>query len=297
MDYRGLFVDICAGFSEVPRNSFLIKHPTLSDLSKVEKYRERRLLDLIAKGAKTEAEILLLLKEQGLWSDTKEKELENLKGTCKGISDSIPKIKNSKQKKQVEQALNETKAKMKKLADEKEQYVGTTAESAAELSAWEFKKSILIVKPDGSQLFSWDEWEDLDDKDLEIYTRAYYNHLTLFTEYNIGNIAVQAFFRDIYGQYPSESTYLLWQRPAKDLTEYQILLGKLAQFARGYLEHNRNLPESIKTDIYKLIEHNNAGVKAIPTETSNSDIEAKRLTKVGDGGFNLVKDYKKMKTL
>ena len=302
MDYYGLFADVCAGFSEVSRKSFLIKHPTIFEISKVEKYREKKLSDLIANGAKTEKEILAILVEANLWSDKKEKELEQLKSSCKGISEGLPKIKNAKQRKQVEAALLETQEKFRKLHNEKLEYMGISAENGAEIAALEYKKHLLFYKPDKTRLFSWDKWEEMDDAELFYYNLAYKNHVELFTEYNIGNIAVQEFFKDIYSQYPIESTYLLWGNAAKDMTEYQMLLGKLARFARQYLESNRNLADEVKNDIYKMIEHNNAGVKNTQPDRSaptiTSDLQAEKLKRdSGKTSFNLVEDYRKMKGL
>lgn len=297
IDYQGLFVDICEGISAVPRKSFFIKHLTLKELSEIERFKQARLDDLISKGAKTEKEILEILNKRGIWTEKNEASLKQKQQEYKGISESLPKIRNDKQKKQIQARLDELKIECSNLIKSKNQYMGVTAESSAEYLADEYRKHCTIVDANGKRVVSWDEWEEAENEELREYNFAYIIHCNLFTEYNIGNIAVQRFFKDIYDQYPEDATYLLWQRPAKDLTEYQIILSKLAKFVRQYLQTVKGLSEDIKGDIYKLIDHNNAGNKAVqPNSVSDASTEAKKLAKAGDGqSFNMVKDYKKMK--
>lgn len=295
IDYQGLFVDICEGVSAVPRKSFFIKHLTLRDTAEIERFKDQRMEHLIQNGAKTQKDILDILDKKGIWTKKNEETLAQKKQEYEGISSALPQIKNEKQRKQIQARLDELTTEWSVLAKKKNQHIGVSAESSSEYLAQEYKKHVSIIDSNGKRVLSWEDWEEMEDFELREYNLAYAIHFNLFSEYNIGNIAVQRFFKDIYDQYPEDATYLLWGRSAKDITEYQTTLSKLAKFVRQYLRTTSGLSEEVKNDIYKLIDHNNAGSK-VQQAASTSVVEAKKLTGASGGkSFNMINDYKKIK--
>ncbi len=248
------FNDITAGFSRsfILGKPAFIKHLNYSDQMDCDQVREDYFNEAKKSGINTNAEKLVLLKNQGLWSDAKEKEIEDSKLMISGMIDG--KKHNAKMPSLVEKynkQIKDEEAKLGSLIFEKNKLLGLTCETYAERQVNDHYIFVNLFSDRAMthSLFPMEEFDYFNDEQLSQIVKDYNIALEPCTEFNIKKLAMEPFFQN-YLNITGENLYFFFGKPISILTFYQVrLLNQGQHFRSIYQSHDTSkFPKNVMAD-------------------------------------------------
>tara|TARA_B100000035_G_scaffold46528_1_gene35292 strand:+ start:703 stop:1689 length:987 start_codon:yes stop_codon:yes gene_type:complete len=253
---RRIFRDVVRGYTTTLLDGefVYIKHLTPHDQVELEEIEEKYYQSAQRRGVPTEAEMLAYLKEEGQWTDADEKVitektlyLENLKTTLNKL---ILKADVERQKSIISK---ETKLLNEKTA-QKIQLVGNTCERYAKdrLNDFYIIKSFYKNQELTEQLFTQDEYDELESHDIKKVVLKYNELFESFSEEGIQYTILEDFYHPYLGF--AEDSMQFYGKPFCELTYNQIRLIVYTRVFKNIFDNNENIPESIRKDPAKLIE-------------------------------------------
>ena len=253
---RRIFRDVVRGYTTTLLDGefVYIKHLTPHDQVELEEIEEKYYQNAQRRGVPTEAEMLAYLKEEGQWTDADEKVitektlyLENLKTTLNKL---ILKADVERQKSII---AKETKLLNEKTA-QKIQLVGNTCERYAKdrLNDFYIIKSFYKNQELTEQLFTQDEYDELESHDIKKVVLKYNELFESFSEEGIQYTILEDFYHPYLGF--AEDSMQFYGKPFCELTYNQIRLIVYTRVFKNIFDNNENIPESIRKDPAKLIE-------------------------------------------
>ena len=276
--HRRVFRDIVRGYSSSTLNDRLIyiKHLTPHDQVELEEIEEKYYNMALRKGVPNEEDMLVYLADEGQWTEEDEKFIEDkeffIKSLEKGRTKMVLKQQMGAQNKIIEE---ETKLLQEK-RDQKVSLIGNTCEKYAKdrindfYMIKSFFKDPKLKKP----LFSEDQFDEIEGKELNDVVVSYNNIFLNFSEENIQHTILD----DFYSPYLSfcEDSVQFYGKPFCELTYNQIRLIVYSRIFKNIFDQNENIPDKIKEDPKKLLDY--GSISSEEREKMRSKISG------GDGG-------------
>lgn len=253
---RRIFRDVVRGYTTTLLDGefVYIKHLTPHDQVELEEIEEKYYQNAQRRGVPTEAEMLAYLKEEGQWTDADEKVitektlyLENLKTTLTKL---ILKADVERQKSII---AKETKLLQEKTL-QKINLVGNTCERYAKdrLNDFYIIKSFYKNQELTEQLFTQDEYDELESHDIKKVVLKYNELFESFSEEGIQYTILEDFYHPYLGF--AEDSLQFYGKPFCELTYNQIRLIVYTRVFKNIFDTNENIPDNIRKDPAKLLE-------------------------------------------
>ena len=275
---RRIFRDVVRGYTTTLLDGefVYIKHLTPHDQVELEEIEEKYYQNAQSRGVPTEAEMIEYLKEEGQWTDADEKViaektfyLENLRKTLDKL---ILKADIDRQKRLIDK---ETKL-LNEKTTQKINLVGNTCERYAKdrLNDFYIIKSFYKNQELTEQLFTQDEYDELENQDIKKVVLKYNELFESFSEESIQYTILE----DFYHPYLSfaEDSMQFYGKPFCELTYNQIRLIVYTRVFKSIFDNNENIPESIMKNPAKLLEYGSS--------SKEERDKAKNKLDEGDGG-------------
>jgi|TARA_R110000751_G_scaffold207562_1_gene311396 hypothetical protein len=272
-------MDILRGFSKVCSPSygdFFIKHLDTYDSEEIDEKGEEYKNHAIKQGLPSTEEKLEQLKEDGSWTEEEDKQLQDLQSMVINLRITKSKFVLKLDTDSLQKQIDDTGKEINELLLEKINLIGYTSDVYASKKINEFYvintsyKDKELKEP----LFSKDEFEELQEKDITLLIR-YYNEVTNKAgEENIKRIALSAFFlNNFYLCEDNPQTY--YGKPVVDLTYNQGELFIYGRYFKHILSEMKNKPHpEVMDDPDKLIELYNVGQNADKMKQSMENADA-----------------------
>ena len=264
VNYRYLFRDIVCGYSRVDfeGKEVFIKHLSALDQVDLEVLDEKFFEKAKKRGLPTRDEVLARLKEEGLWGDSEEGELQTHKDYMKGLETSRKSLYLKTDLQANEKQLEEAQIKLFNLEGVKEGLIGQTCEVYAKSRVSDyyvlnsFYNDIEFKKP----LFSVEQVDELNATQLREIVLLYNNTITVFSDLHIQTLALQDFYSTCYPF--SDNVMNFYNKPLFQLSTSQVKLIVFTRMFKNIFENYPKMPDQIKKDPTKIIDYVNAQDKA-----------------------------------
>lgn len=277
--YRKIFKEINFGSSPI-KTSFgnaYIKHFNLFEQSEIEQKRENYINSAKEKGLPTIKEALVLLNEEGNWTAAEEA-LVNQEQLF--IDKLAEQKKNTYLKSQIDSfnsQLDEAYARINKLKNKRNKYLGNTCENYADQRVTEdYIKDGLFKDVDCSiSFFSEEDFDDLDLSGLSAFI-GHFNDLSVkMNDSNLQRMVLQDFF-SYYMPYCEDPIHF-FGKPVVKLTLNQLKTLLYSRYFKNILSNNDNIPEQYRKDPEKIIDYVSANEKAKEFQQKNKDGQAQSI--------------------
>jgi hypothetical protein len=262
---RKAFSDISRGYSVAFFNNrkLFIKHLSHHEQVDLDVLYKQFLDEGSRDGLPSQEYMLSHLKEQGVWTEKDDKELEEIKARIDRLvaGKKVIYLKSDLDRQNKDIETEEKKYVNKKM--QKERLLGTTAEAFAEKKVNEhyILQSFFLDNNLSRPFIAEDYYDKPDDGLMPIIIRLYNEEMETVSDRNIKKLALQEFFQ-VYWSLSSENLFYFFNRPICDLTYFQIKLGSYGRMFRGILEKAEGIPEDIRNDPDKLLDYVRTGENA-----------------------------------
>lgn len=249
-EYISIVGEIFDGYTEFEYagKPAYLKHFSIRDQRYIHKYFNKYKNIAISKGISDEESIIKQLRADNLWSDEDDLkiaylqlEIDNLKVTEKTIY--LP-----SQRDNIRKTIIEKNKELNKLNSTKKEIAGSSAESyATNRTNEEFIRYILFKDENLKEnLFSEDEFDDLEDSDITYLVKIYSSVNERLSEDNIQHSVLRDFFNMYLSQAESVSDF--YGKPIIKLSIFQLKLALYARVFFNIFQYNDDLPDNIKKD-------------------------------------------------
>ena len=280
-EYIGIVGEIFDGYTEL--NYFgtpvYLKHFSIRDQRYIHRFYEKYKSIASSRGIPQEKEMLLQLRNDGLWSDEDdlkiinlESEIESLKQTKKSLS--LPSQKESFQK-----DIDEKTQELFKIKLNRKEIVGKTAEDyGSSRSNEEFIRYIIYKDPElKDHLFTDEEFINLDDDKIAELLNQYSKCTNKLTE----DVIQECVLRDFFNMYLSQTEDIsaFYGKPIIHLSVFQLKLAIYARIFSNIFQYHDDVPDSIKKDPSALLRF---------AESKKTSKEGRSSSRDTDGGATAV---------
>ena len=257
--YKGLYKEIAVGFSEDKflEKPIFIKHFTELENGNLDKDRRLFSGEALKKGLEEKEEKLSFLIKNQLWSNEKEKDIDQI---SRQISDTEMLVRNLIIKKQINEAKNKIKDLKKSLLNlenEKTEMLGFCAEDYTGKKLNELIIYLSFYKDHDfkEKFFTQEDFDDLSPKELSNLIEILENFYTRFSYENIKRICASSFFMSLFALCDN-SAYSFFGKYTKDLTILQVNLFSQARYFKSLIESQAqsNPPSDVVSDPDKMVE-------------------------------------------
>lgn len=222
---------------------FFVKH--LCEIEQIEITRKRFefIQGYVKQGIPTEKDRLERLKADDEWSDAKEGDIlayrQTISDNEKSLHDVIV-----QQQEGIKKIIEEHRRSLLQLLVERKLCIGTTAEELADKDSTYYLAFLSLYKNkecDAPIFEKWDDFEGLDEKEMEFYLSSIDEVLTRLKDTNIRKISVLPFFLNAFS-YCKENISLFLGKPICRLTNYQLNLFSLGVRNLNILSQSEGSP-------------------------------------------------------
>lgn len=249
-EYIGIVGEIFDGYTEF--NYFgsvvYLKHFSIRDQRYIHRYYQKYKSIAISKGIPSEEEMLLQLKEDGLWSQKEEDTIASLHLELDSLVQTQKNMVLPSQKQALQKQIDEKKLELNKLISTKNNVVGKTAEDYASSRANEEFIRYVVYKDRelNEHYFTDEQFADLSDDEIEPLLTAHKMCGERLNENNIQYAVLRDFFNMYISQTEDVSTF--YGKPIIGLSAYQLKLALYARIFFNIFQYNDDMPEHIKKD-------------------------------------------------
>jgi len=258
--YRKIFKEISQGFSSffVNEERFYIKHQSNSDLVDFDDIFQMHFERAKLKGLETKEEILESLKDEGIWTDQDEKDLESQSVYLESLVRNKKNIVLPSAIEQVNKQIKEAEVKVKELSQKKSDLISNSADQYAMNRANDFYIYNSFYKDSTLQekLYTEEEFNYLDNKEISKMISLYNEFHESFSEKNIQLLSIQDFYK-IYYSFSERSTDF-FGKPIVELTNFQLNLILYTKIFKNIFENHDDIPDRIKNDPEALLDFSNS---------------------------------------
>ena len=283
-------------FSEILRGFTLIESAPSLDVDKIKikhfnnfdsaeldiknRYFYEKAVD---QGLPTRKERIDYLIKEEIWDEKKNKEIINLKSLVAGLKKSKSKLYLSSHLESVNQQLEEAQLKLSKIELKKEELIGFCAENYSQRRVNEHYMQNALLKEDGSQLFSAEEFNELEENKIMSLISIYNNSTQKYSSPALKKISVSGFFTNLF--YLCENNaHVFFGKPLVELSFYQVELFGYGRYYKSLMESSENqVPDDVKGDPDKLVEwfDSNKSAKEVLDKSKNEGKEGAATSLVG----------------
>lgn len=262
---KKIYQEVVDGYSpvEIDDRTIYIKHFKLSDFLVLDDLYKKFIDEAKLEGVPSQQDKLKYLKENGLWSDKDDQEINELQSFIQSLEKNkgvqiLPSI--------VEQfnkdirlntiKLNRKKSKLNELC-------GLTADTYANHKITEYHILYTFFKDREltTPLLSNKEFINLVDEEVDIYLQQYFNYIHILNEENIKKLAASIFFQNLFVICENDPL-AFYGKPVIQLTTFQQDLFLYAKIFRNIIINNPKIPESIRNDPNALLDYHHSSNNA-----------------------------------
>ena len=289
-----IFSEIIEGYSLVNSKLFgelKIKHINNFDAAKTDIKNHYYFEKAVDQGLpKREEKIEYLIKEK-LWDPEKDKEATRLEEMLKGMRKTKSKLILQTQIDAIKKEIEENEKNLNQILAEKESIIGFTAEEYANRRINEYYMHVSILDKDGNQLFKEDEFDELEENQVQEIMYVYGKNNEKFKAEILKKIALSDFFTNIF-YLCDDNLYNFYGKPVINLTFYQIEIYSYGRYFKSIIQNSEDkIPDHIVEDPEKLIEwaQSSKNVKEALERSSVGDQEGAASSIVGATTQDLAK--------
>ena len=272
-------MNILRGFTKVYSPSygdFYIKHVDTYDSEEIDEKGQEYKNHAIKQGLPSTEEKLEQLKEDGSWTEEEDTRLQDLQLMITNLKVTKSRLILKADTDSLQRQIDDTSKEVNKLILEKATLIGYTSDVYSSKKINEFYvlttsyKDKELKKP----LFSGDEFEELQEKDITILIKYYNDVSDQSEEANIKRIALSGFFLNSF-YLCEDNPYTYYGKPVVDLTYNQGELFSYGRYFKSILSEMKNKPHpEVMDDPDKLIELYNVGQNADKMKQSMENADA-----------------------
>ena len=252
-----LFKSIRKGFSEVEIDGkpCFIKHATTSDVEKLNSYYEKFFQKSKKMGVMEEKELIELLDKEGVWTKKDDDELFKKETELDGLKKTFKNLLLEKEREPIKKRIDEIEGDVVNTKKKKSALLKNTAEKYADRKSNEmFVYDCLFKTEDLKEyFFTKDEFDEIDSEDLSKIYKKYNESLKVFSEKNLKQLSIGAYFYSIFNLYSDDLTNFFKKHPI-DLSFYQINVLNYAKMFNKIFE-NHEIPDNIRGDAEAILKH------------------------------------------
>jgi len=261
---RKAFADITVGATHavILGNRAWIKHLSYADQINQDSIRDGYFEEAKRQGIATNEERMVQLRQEKLWSDEREKEIETTRRMINGLIEG--KKKHSAMPSMVKGLLKQQKDEEKKMTDllvKKEQLLGLTCESYAdhEVSDFYICSNLFLDRDLKVNLWTDEEFEYLSNEAVQQVIQDYNTAIEGCSDLNLKRLAMQPFFQSYFGL-TGENMSQFFGKPICHLTFYQVrLLSYGIMFRNVYQTTDvSKFPKNVMDDPDLLLDYSSA---------------------------------------
>ncbi len=268
-----VFSEIVEGYSLTRSELFgdlKIKHINNYDSAKTDIKNNYYFEKAVSQGLpKREEKVEYLIKEK-LWDPEKDKEADRLKEMLKGMNRTKSKLFLQAQIDAIKKDIADNEIKLSNILAEKESVIGFTAEEYANRRINEYYMHISILDEEGKQLFGENEFDELEQDQVNDIMRVYEKNNRKFKAEILKKISLADFFTNIF-YLCEDNVFNFYGKPVIDLTFYQIEIYSYGRYFKSIIQNSEEkIPDHIVEDPDKLIEwaESSKNVKEVLEKTS-----------------------------
>ena len=273
-----VFSEIVEGYSLTRSELFgdlKIKHINNYDSAKTDIKNNYYFEKAVSQGLPKREEKLEYLIKEKLWDPEKDKEADRLKEMLKGMNRTKSKLFLQAQIDAIKKDIVDNEIKLSNILAEKESVIGFTAEEYANRRINEYYMHISILDEEGKQLFGENEFDELEQDQVNDIMRVYEKNNRKFKAEILKKISLADFFTNIF-YLCEDNVFNFYGKPVIDLTFYQIEIYSYGRYFKSIIQNSEEkIPDQIVEDPDKLIEwaESSKNVKEV-LEKSSGDAES-----------------------
>jgi hypothetical protein len=236
-------------------NRRYIKHQSISDVVDFEDVYDEHYAYAQSRGLPTEGSLLEQLKEDGIWLDKDEADIEKQKFFIESIQKNKRNLYLQSAIDKVNSQKDEAEKKLQELQFQKDQLVANCCEKYAINRANDFYmvssffKDVKLKK----QLFTQEEFEYIEAPRITALVRVYNEFHRRFAETAIQNLVLQDFYKIYYAF--SESCFDFFGSPIVQLSNNQLNLIIYTRVFKNIFDMHDDIPEKIRKDPDALLDY------------------------------------------
>ncbi len=243
---RKIYVDILNGFSQTVDGKFgelYLKHLDVFESQEMDEKNEFHLERAKKNGLPSEKERVEEIIKNGDWSAAKDKEIEENRLFIKNLETTRSKIFLQSEIKKISEEIKKTRDKINKLASEKNDLIGITAESYASKKVNDYYIFSTLYKDRSlkSKKFNPDEFDYLDELDILSLSRIHGESIQKMSENSLKRVALSGFFLNNY-VLCKDNPFIFFGKPIVSLTFYQTDLFGYGRYFKHILSEMKNPP-------------------------------------------------------
>ena len=272
-------MDILRGFSKVTDTSygdFYIKHIDNFDSEEIDEKGEEYKNHAIKQGLPSTKEKLEQLKQDESWTDEDERKISDLEKMITNLKITKSKILLKAQIDQLQKQIQDTEKELNGLKVEKANLIGYTSDiySGKKINEFYVLNTSYKDKELKKPLFSKEEFEELQEKDITLLIKYYNDCSEKAGEENIKRIALSGFFLNNF-YLCEDNPQIYYGKPVVELTYNQSELFSYGRYFKHILSEMKNKPHpDVMDDPDKLIELYNVGKNADKIKESMENADA-----------------------
>jgi len=267
VNFRHIFKDLVYGWSLIPfkENYAYLKHLSVFDQVDIEEVRQQYYDKAKSRGLPTEAEALVRLREEGMWTTEDEGKITEQRN----FVDEAQKTKKQYYlKAEIEKAnkdIKQAEVKMLELQAQKEALLGQTCEKYAisRLSDHYILESLYSDDKLVTKVYNQEDVDEMSRGEMRDVVEKYNKTYSVFDDNNIQKVILQDFYQP-YIPF-CENVNNMFSKPLFELSVNQVKLIIYSRMFKSVFENYPNIPDRIKTDPEKIIDYVHAQEKAKDT--------------------------------
>lgn len=253
--YISIVGEVFDGYTEVVfrGDPVYIKHYNIRDQRYIQKYYEKYKNIAIQKGLQTEKERIDESKKDDIWSDEDDLKIVNLENEIINLSRTQKQILLPSQKKEMGDQIDFKNQEIFKLKTKRKEILGKTAEDYASVRSNEEMLRYFIFEDKGltKNLFTEDEFSELDDYQLMFFMKQQNNISERLSELNIQKAVLRPFFSMYLSQ--CENINDFYGKAIVLLSVYQLKVALFARMFFNIFQYVEDIPDNIRDDPEKLL--------------------------------------------
>lgn len=267
VNFRHIFKDLVYGWSLIPfkENYAYLKHLSVFDQVDIEEVRQQYYDKAKSRGLPTEAEALVRLREEGMWTTEDEGKITEQRN----FVDEAQKTKKQYYlKAEIEKAnkdIKQAEVKMLELQAQREALLGQTCEKYAisRLSDHYILESLYSDDKLVTKVYNQEDVDEMSRGEMRDIVEKYNKTYSVFDDDNIQKVVLQDFYQP-YIPF-CENVNNMFSKPLFELSVNQVKLVIYSRMFKSVFENYPNIPDRIKTDPEKIIDYVHAQEKAKDT--------------------------------
>lgn len=245
-DIKNIFYEIIKGYSCDYAENLFIKHFTELEKIEIIKKRQEILARAKIKGLRTQREVLAFLASEKIWTQDNEDSIAELELSIQDNSKMLERLVFDNKKQSLAAAIKGMEVKLSALKAKRSEIVGLTAEKYADEKYLNYFLFFAFYKDESitERYFSKQDFDDLEDEEIEKYFLIYSNNLKKFNDENFKKVAVTPVFLNLSG-FAYEDSSLFLGKNVMQYTTYQFEIFNL-------LKRNMRVISETSSDIISI---------------------------------------------